>query len=503
MADVLLTASDAKDMGRKTMSDKFYITTSIPYVSGAPHVGTAMEFILADTLARYHHQQDEDVLFSTGSDEHGGKIMEKASNLGITPERYAAQMSMTFKDVCKMLDINYDRFVRTTDKQHETIAATIWQKLQPYIYKGSYSGMYDQKEEEFLSLEQAKEIKTQDPERFQRLQEIQEENYFFKLSAFESQIKKLITSGELRITPESREHEILALLNKGLEDVSISRPKSKIPWGITVPGDETQTMYVWFEALMNYITVLGYPDHQDFKKYWPADVQVIGKDISRFHATIWPAMLLGLGLPVQKVLYVHGFITVDGKKMSKSVGNVISPNDTVSTYGSDATRYYLLRHIPSNEDGDFTWEKMEMAYNNELGNDLGNLVQRTSSMIHRYQNGVIGDVPGPGHDTGPYHEAIADFRFDKALDYTWGLVQGLNQYIELEKPWVIAKEKDAPHLQEVLAYVVGSLHQIAGMLYPFMPKTAMAITNTYKDGVVKDIDGSLFPKVYVHTKDKK
>ncbi len=477
------------------MSKKFYVTTSIPYVNGAPHVGHAMEFVQADALARYHKQMGEDTLFATGTDEHGGKVMEKAQEEGVEPSAYVDKLSAQFKQLCVDLRVDYDRFTRTTDEKHGKAAQVIWKKLEPYIYKNMYVGMYDQKEETFLSAEEAKEIELADPERYAHLQKLEEENYFFKLSEFGDRIKTAIEAEEFQVIPETRKNEIMSLLNSGLEDISISRPKEKIPWGIPVPGDKNQTMYVWFEALMNYITVLGYPDGADMEKYWPADVQVVGKDISRFHAAIWPAMLLALDLPLPKALFVHGFITMNGQTMSKSVGNVVAPSEIIETYGSDATRYYLLKHIPSYRDGDFSWEKFENAYNNELGNDLGNLVQRLASMIIKYQDGAIGDITGDEHDEGPYHEAMEEMRFDRALEFVWRQVHGLNQYIDTEKPWQLAKEQDPEHLRAVLAYGVGGLLQISRLLEPFLPTSSKAIRTIFEQGAVKSFKGVLFPRI--------
>ncbi len=477
------------------MAEKFYATTSIPYVNGVPHIGHAMEFIQADVLARYHRQQGKSVLFSTGTDEHGGKVMEKAKEQGVELKDFTDQMSANFKNLCQILDVKYDHFIRTTDAKHKKAAQQIWIKLEPYIYQNIYIGMYDQKEETFLTEEEAKRIKKADPKRFESLRKLEEKNYFFKLSEFTDQIKSAINSEEFRIVPVSRRNEILSLLETGLEDISISRPKEKIPWGIDVPGDSTQVMYVWFEALMNYITVLGYPDGADMKQYWPADIQIVGKDIIRFHAAIWPAILLALELPLPKNLYVHGFITVDGQKMSKSIGNVIAPSELVDTYGSDATRYYLLRHIPSYGDGDFSWDKFENAYNNELGNDLGNLVQRLASMIVKYQEGVIGETAGDQHDEGPYHDAMEEMRFDKALEFVWQQVHGLNRYIDIQKPWQLAKESDPRHLQSVLAYAVTNLLQISKLLAPFLPNSSAAIDKIFNEGVVRSFKGVLYPRI--------
>lgn len=245
---------------------------------------------------------------------------------------------------------------------------------------------------------------------------------------------------------------------------------------------------------MNYITVLGYPEHEDFDKFWPANVQVIGKDIIRFHAAIWPAMLLALDQPLPEKLYVHGFININGKKMSKSLGNYLAPKEIIDKYGTDPFRYYFLRHIPSYGDGDFNWESFEAAYNNELANELGNAVQRTAAMIEKYQKGIIGDIPPSQHDIAQYEAALEACRFDRALDEVWEQVRGLNQYIDEEKPWVIAKENDEDHLREVLAYQCSNLLEIADMLEPFMPETAIKIKAVFSEGIVRPIDGTLFPK---------
>lgn len=246
---------------------------------------------------------------------------------------------------------------------------------------------------------------------------------------------------------------------------------------------------------MNYITVLGFPEHEDFKNFWPADVQIIGKDIIRFHAAIWPAMLVSLGAALPKQLYVHGFVNVGGQKMSKSIGNVIAPAEIVGKYGADAFRYYFLRHVPSYDDGDFSWEQFEASYNNELANELGNAVQRTAAMIMRYQGGMIGDIPEAEHDTGAYDEAIAACRFDRALDHVWDQVRGLNQYIDQEKPWEIAKLKDEDHLREVLAQQVSDLLEIAELLAPFLPATSDKIKGVFSEGIVRPLRETLFPKL--------
>lgn len=480
----------------------YFVTTSIPYMNGEPHIGHALEFVLADVLARNARKEGKPTIFSTGADEHGSKIAEKAVSLGLTPQQLVDQMSAKFQTLAQELNVSNDRFIRTTDKPHEQRAQLIWKALEHDIYKSSYTGWYDVKEEEFVPEAKADPARM-NPEHPQAYQKLEEENYFFRLSNYTDPILEAIESGTFKIVPESRKNEILSVLREGLEDISISRPKDKLEWGIPVPGDATQVMYVWFEALMNYITVLGYPEHEDFKKYWPANVQVIGKDILRFHAAIWPAMLLSLNIPLPETLYVHGFVNINGEKMSKSLGNGIAPSEIINKYGTDAFRYFFLRHVPSYNDGDFSWELFDNAYNNELANELGNAVQRTAAMVQKYQNGIIGQIPEASHDSAPIAEAIAQCRFDRALDEIWDQVRGLNQYIDEAKPWAIAKEGDEDHLQEVLAYQTSCLLEIADLLEPFLPETAEKIKNVFIEGVVRPIEGTLFPKQEVYVPKEK
>jgi methionyl-tRNA synthetase len=408
----------------------------------------------------------------------------------------------------KKTGAEFTDFVRTTDQHHEAAVQYIWQKLQPHIYKGKYEGWYCVGHEAFFTDKEVEATNGVCPDHQKPYERISEDNYYLKTSAFTDQIREAIEKNRMQIVPEYRKNEFLELIKDGLPDVSVSRPKKSLTWGVPVPDDPEQIIYVWIDALSNYLTVIGYPDDETYKEFWPADIQVVGKDILRFHAGIWPAMLLGLDLPLPKKLLVHGFINVGGAKMSKTVGNVVDPNQIIDEYGLDAFRYFFSRHIPTQDDGDFTWEKFESAYNNELGNDLGNLVSRVASMVTRYQSGVIGDAPQGDHDPKAYFDAMSGLRFDTAIDETWIKVRALNKYIETVKPWEIAKKRETDpdaegHLGEVLAQAVGSLLQIADQLKPFLPETAETIEKTFASGVIVPLEkqGGLFPKIYQHTSD--
>ena len=490
------------------MDKKLYIATAIPYVNGTPHIGNALDYLIADIWTRYQKQNGHAVRFQVGTDEHGNKIAAKAAEAGMNPKSYTDSTYGKFEAMTKKVGASYTDFIRTTDPHHIGAVQYIWQQLEPYIYKGTYQGWYCVGHEAFFTDKEVQATNGVCPDHQTPYQQISEDNYYFKTSAFTDKIREAISTDVMKIVPEFRKKEFLELMKDGLQDVSVSRPKKNLSWGVPVPGNPDQIMYVWIDALANYITVLGYPDVEGWKEYWPADVQVIGKDILRFHAGIWPAMLLGLGLELPKQLLVHGFVVVGGAKMSKTVGNVVDPNEIIDQYGLDAFRYFFSRHIPTLDDGDFTWEKFENAYNNELANDLGNVIQRVASMLTRYQSGVIGQAPQGEHDMSAYHEAMDNLEFNKAMDEVWQMVRSLNQYIENVKPWEIAKtigkdnEAEA-HLSEVLAYSVGALLQIGDLLVPFLPATAEAIHKTFESGVVVSTEGVLFPKKYIHTADPK
>lgn len=488
------------------MGKKLYITTAIPYVNAKPHIGNALDYLLADIWKRYQEQNGHVVRFEVGTDEHGNKIAAKAQEAGLEPQAYVDQMHVNFQDLMNKVGATYTDFIRTSDPRHIAVAQLNWQKLKPYIYKGKYEGWYCIGHEAFFTDKEVESTGGVCPDHQKPYERISEENYYLKTSAFTDKIREAIETGRMQIVPEFRKKEFLELIKNGLKDVSISRPRKSLTWGIPVPDDPDHVMYVWFEAVQCYFSAIGYPDQPDWQDFWPADIQVVGKDILRFHAGIWPAILLGLGLPLPKKLLVHGFVNVSGAKMSKTVGNVVDPNEIIDTYGLDAFRYFFARHIPTLDDGDFTWEKLETAYNTELGNDLGNVVQRVASMVSRYQSGVIGDAPQGEHDMKPYRDAFVELNFDAALDEVWAMVRSLNQYLENVKPWEIAKKRESDpeaegHLAEVLAQAVGDLLQIADLLVPFMPHTAAVIHETFGSGAIKQQDGVLFPKIYKHTPD--
>ena len=487
---------------------KLYITTAIPYANSAPHIGNALDYLIADIWARYHRQHSgSEVRFQVGTDEHGNKIAVKAAENNLSPQEFVDQTHQNFRQLMDKTKTTYTDFIRTTDPHHIGASQYIWQKLEPHIYKGTYEGWYCTGCEAFWSEKEVTENKGICPDHQTPYTRLSEENYYLRTSDFRDQIYTAIASDKMKITPEFRKKEFLKFLEGGLEDVSISRPRKNLSWGVSVPGDSSQVMYVWIDALANYLTVIGYPDRPEWQEYWPANLQVIGKDILRFHAGIWPAMLLGLGLPLPKELLVHGHIASGGIKMSKTIGNVVGPNEVIDNYGLDAFRYYFSRHIPTLDDGDFTWEKFEKAYNTELVNDLGNLVSRVASMVKRYQSGVIGDVEANEHDVHDYFTYMKNLEFNRAMDEIWVAVRSHNQYIERIKPWEIAKlaktdREEEAHLSEVLSHSVGGIIQVAEMIAPFLPDTAEKINHIFATGVIQDIEGEiLFPRIYIHTPD--
>ena len=473
------------------MSNKAYITTAIPYVNGAPHVGHALDYCLADVYARYLRLQGREVRLQAGVDEHGNKIYQKALDIGMPVNEYVDNNAKKFRDFIEKLDVSYTDFIRTTDEKHMRMCQEIWRRLVPHIYKAEYEGWYCDGCERFITQKEYDDNSGVCPDHQKEYKKISEENYYLRISDFKDKICKAIESDELLILPEFRKKEVLKLLEES-PDVSISRSVEQLSWGIPVPDDESQVMYVWIDALSNYITVLGYPEEK-IDTWWPAEAQFVGKDILRFHAIIWPAMLIGLGLPLPKTIISHGFVLVDGQKMSKTIGNVVDPIDVLNKHGVDAFRYYFLRHIDTFSDSDFTWEKFEAAYNNELANDLGNLVQRLATLANK--NHIIVDNQSLEYEFDNEYIGYMDkFEFSKAFDYVWGKVQELNKRIDDEKPWVLAKNGETEKTQKCLLGLVSGLLNTSYMLSPFIPGTAAKIYEIFAGEEIAPPKIPLFPK---------
>lgn len=465
-----------------------YITTAIPYVNGVPHIGHAMDYCLADTCARYQKLIGNNVRFQAGTDEHGNKIFLKAKDTGVPVEEYVAENAKKFQEFIHKLGVEYTDFIRTTDEDHERLCQEIWKRLKDHIYSSKYEGWYCTGCERYITNKEYEENNGVCPDHQKPYERLEEENYYLRISDFKDEIREKIESDELLILPEFRKREILKLLEDS-PDVSISRPKSQLTWGVPVPDDDTQVMYVWIDALANYITVLGFPE-KDISDWWPATAEFVGKDILRFHAIIWPAMLLGLGLPVPKTLVSHGMVLADGQKMSKSIGNVVDPLEVLDKHGLDAMRYYFLRHIDTFADSDFTWEKFEDAYNNELANDLGNLVQRLATLANK--NGIKAGK----YEVKllkEYTDLMDNFEFSKAFDFVWEKVQSINRRIDEEKPWVLAKAGETKKLEKCMGEMIHDLVSVAHMLRPFIPDTAKKIEDVFNGEIVPP-KTPLFPK---------
>lgn len=464
---------------------KFYVTTAIAYVNAAPHIGFALELIQADVLARYHRLKGDDTFYLTGTDEHGVKLYEVAKAAGVSPRDFADQNAEKFKALKEILNLSNDDFIRTTSEKHKKGARKIWTEMMKKgdIYKDSYKGNYCVGCEAFIAEKDLDENGCC-PIHKKKPAPLEEENYFFKLSKYSDKIKHAIETGEMKVVPDSRKHEMLNLIGEnGLSDVSFSRPKNVLPWGIDVPDDDTQVMYVWCDALTNYISALGYGDEDDvnFGKFWPCDAHIIGKDILRFHAGIWIGMLISAGIKLPKSILVHGFITSEGQKMSKSIGNVVDPLIYVDKYGADALRYFLMKEIPTADDGDFSHKRFTDVYNSELANGLGNLVNRVVMMTERYLGGKVPEATsGEGvyeHVSGllkRYEAAMDDFDLKVACEAVYEIVDFGNKYVADKKPWAMARAGNAG-LSDVLYNLLELLRIIAMMLLPYIPKTAEKI----------------------------
>lgn len=490
-------------------SKKFYITTSIPYANAIPHVGHILDPLIADVLARFHRLKGDEVRFLVGTDEHGAKTVRTAEKLGKTPKQLVDEITEEYRKLHTLLGNSPDDFIRTSDKErHWPGAQKMWQALAASedIYRKQYQGLYCVGHEAFITEKDLIDGKCQDHQTEPEV--IEEENWFFRLSKYSSEIGKKIESGEFLILPESRRNEILSLIRQGLEDVSFSRPNKDLSWGVPVPGDPTQTMYVWCDALVNYISAIGY-GHNDgesqalFKKWWPADVQVIGKDNLRFHAAIWPGMLLSAGIDLPKTLFVHGFVNVEGQKISKTIGNVISPEEVVQKYGTDPVRYYFLREFPSYEDGDFSYKKFEDRYNGDLANGLGNLVARVATLGEKvsplkfaFEKDIEPAIDTPTKQaSADYETHLNEFRLNEALVDIWRIVGLADKYINDRKPWAATDREELRHTIINASYLIGV---ITNLLQPFLPETAKKVREqvSFKDSVIEiKKGGSLFPRL--------
>lgn len=429
----------------------------------------------------------KDVRVQAGTDEHGSKIYKKAAEQNIPVQEFVDKNAKSFQDFIHSLDAEYTDYVRTTDEDHVRRCQLIWEKLSDHIYKDSYEGWYCEGCERFVIDKEYDENGGNCPDHNKPYQKLSEENYYLRIADFKDQIREVIEKDELNICPAFRKKEFLNLLDD-MPDVSISRPKEQVIWGIPVPGDESQVMYVWIDALANYITVLGYPE-KDITDSWPADVEIVGKDILRFHAGIWPAMLFALDLPMPKNILVHGFVTVGGQKMGKSLGNAIPPEEIIEKHGLIPFRYYFLRHGSTTDDVDFTWEKYEAAYN-ELANDLGNLVQRLATLCGK--NGVNG-IKVEETENKEFDERMEKFEFNFGFDILWGQIQDLNKRIDEEKPWSVAKE-DPEKAKEILRSLVQDLVNICPRLEIFIPDTAKKIVEIFTAEEISAPKTPLFPK---------
>lgn len=512
---------------------KFFISTAIPYVNAPPHVGFSLELIQADVIARYHRLLGEDVYFVTGSDENSLKNVQAAEKEGISTKELVDKNTKKFKDLKKALNLSWDDFIRTTEERHIKGAQKLWSSCKKEdIYKKKYRGLYCVGCESFYTEKDLVDDKC--PEHKTKPEIVEEENYFFKLSNYQKQLEKLISSDKLKVIPETKKNEVLSFIKSGLEDFSISRSNERAKnWGISVPGDDSQKQYVWFDALSNYINVLGYADNKELlKKFWQENdniLHVIGKGITRFHAIYWPAMLLSAGLNLPKEIFVHGYLTIEGKKISKSLGNVIDPFKIVKKYGIDPVRNYLLREIPTFGDGDFSIKRFEERYNADLANGLGNLVSRVLSMIEKYCDGQIPKIDKDLNkhplriDKKIYNwknawadldKSMLNYNIYEGLNVIWRFIAEVDKYIEKNKPWELAKQGKNKELDWIIYGLIDSIHQIAWQIHPFLPETSLKIAESlnikglsvenpnYKDSWVNIKPGtkikkleSLFPRI--------
>lgn len=481
--------------------ETFYITTAISYVNGAPHLGHAYEQILTDVMARYKRLDGYDVMFLTGTDEHGQKVAKTAEAEGMEPKDFCDKIAQKFIDMTDQLNISNDDFIRTTEPRHYEASKAIWNAIKTNnsddIYLDKYAGWYSVRDEAYFTENELTDAVDADGTTHKLaptgapVEWVEESSYFFRLSAYTDKLLELYAKHPEFIEPDSRRNEIISFVKSGLQDISISRTNFK--WGVPVPDDEDHVMYVWLDALTNYITGVGYPDmdSESFKKYWPADVHVIGKDIIRFHCIYWPAFLMAANIELPKKVFAHGFINVNGTKMSKSVGNVIAPQDLIDAYGLDATRYLLMREVPHGQDGNFSHDYAIQRINSDLANGLGNLAQRTLSMIYKNCEEKIPE-PGELNDTDKkllnhahdrmllsVREEGDKMRFNRALEAIWKIVIEANGYVDAQAPWGL--KKTDPERMNTVLYVLAEVVRVLGIvIQPVTPESGGKILDQLK-----------------------
>lgn len=475
------------------MANKFYITTAIPYVNAAPHVGHALEFVQADTITRIHRLLGDETALLSGGDENALKNVQAAEIAGIPVKEFIDHNTQLFANLAKALNVQFDFFQKGSADSHFKSSQKLWQLCAGSgdIYKKSYEGLYCVGCEQFYAKDELNENGECFEHPGKKLELISEENYFFKLSRYQQQLIDLISSDTLKIIPEFRKNEVLSFLKQPLLDISISRTNARAKnWGVPVPGDDTQRMYVWFDALNIYQSGIGFGwNDEPYNKWWPADVHVIGKGITRFHAIYWPAFLLSAKLKLPKTIFVHGYFTVEGQKMSKTIGNVIDPFMLINKYGADPLRYYFLREIPPFADGDFSERRFKELYNADLANGLGNLVSRVAKLANNTTYHVSHITY---HDIykDEFKSALDEYRFNDALAIIWEKIKETDKYINDTKPWTLKGNK----LTEVLTKAITSINTLAVMLQPFLPETAEIILTQF-NGPNITVQKPLFPRI--------
>ena len=458
----------------------FYITTPIYYVNDSPHLGHAYTSVACDALARFMRLDGRRVLFLTGTDEHGQKVAKSARDAGVAPQEFCDRVSQNFRAMTKLMDISNDQFIRTTEPRHVTACQALWRELEKRgeIYLGRFKGWYSVRDEAFY--EESELVGGKAPTGAD-VEWVEEENYFFKLSAWQDRLLAYYDAHPDFIAPKSRRNEVVSFVKGGLNDLSVSR--TSFDWGVPVPGNSKHVMYVWLDALTNYLTAVGYPDTgaADYKTFWPADIHVVGKDIVRFHCVYWPAFLMAAGLEVPKRVFAHGWWTVEGQKMSKSLGNFIAPQQLVEQYGVDAVRYFMLRELPFGADGDFSRRAVVGRINGDLANDFGNLAQRVLSMVQQYCGGIVPQSDRQPADSALNHSVhilletlrneFAEQAFSRALESIWQVVSEANRYVDEQAPWKLRKT-DTVRMGTVLFWLAETLRHLAIYVWPFMPNAA-------------------------------